>query len=81
MLNDYLIAFAKKVRYLTHISIEFGNSKRINIALKAKSDAEYLTNYDVPYRSLDNFKDWQLIPSINCPNLSQGAVNTILSSF
>ena len=36
----------------------------------AVSDAEYLASYAVPYKSLADFKDWQLIKTTNCPNLS-----------
>ena len=36
----------------------------------AVSDAEYLASYAVPYKSVANFKDWQLIKTTNCPNLS-----------
>ena len=34
----------------------------------AVSDAEYLSSYAIPYKSLANFRDWQLIQTTDCLN-------------
>ena len=34
----------------------------------AVSEARYLSSYEIPYKPLASFKDWQLIQITNCPN-------------
>ncbi|MEM7760927.1 MAG: hypothetical protein AAF298_22775 [Cyanobacteria bacterium P01_A01_bin.40] len=47
----------------------------------AVSDAEYLITYKVTYRSVANFRDWQLIQTTNCPHLDKSSVTRVLHSF
>ena len=55
--------------YLTNLEYNIQKSPLPNCSY-AVSDAEYLASYAVPYKSVANFKDWQLIKTTNCPNLS-----------